>query len=488
MRSRIFKSGVITWIFILISSLIMSVNANSFPFSGKVLGTDSSVFVYVANVILDGGTPYLDTFDHKGPVIYLINVLGLLINKRYGLWVIEWITIAVIFAFAYKIARLMDCSRVVACIVVAVNALVMTLYFGGGNFTEEYACAFLMASLYFFVEYFKKGKTSTWKLIACGASFAAVFLLRINMVVLWGVMCVGVAIHCVKRRVTKDIFRFILWFVLGMMIVCVPIIVWFWMEGALTHFVEASLLFNFKYSSDPIRTSLDNKITSALLFFSGNPFIIAAPPLIYFCFSRKKLVDWLCFISLVLSVFSICTSGQTYEHYGMILCPLVVYSVSRTLNELQVFLGKSDIWKKWGVVTALLCMITVMFFGSVVTTVYSFLQMSYYPNPDDQEYQLAQIVMENTDESDKISVCGTHNSIYLLSGRRSVSRYSYQYPIAMIDPEIKADYLEDIGRLEAEVVLIDSDQFPLDDIIGIIETEYMKIAAVGNIGVYKKIP
>ena len=33
---------------------------------------DSSVFIYVAQGLLDGEIPYLDRWDHKGPLIYLL--------------------------------------------------------------------------------------------------------------------------------------------------------------------------------------------------------------------------------------------------------------------------------------------------------------------------------------------------------------------------------------------------------------------------------
>ena len=35
-------------------------------------GKDQSVFIYVAEGLLDGDIPYLDRMDHKGPLIYLL--------------------------------------------------------------------------------------------------------------------------------------------------------------------------------------------------------------------------------------------------------------------------------------------------------------------------------------------------------------------------------------------------------------------------------
>ena len=37
-----------------------------------------SIFMYVAQGILEGEVPYLDRWDHKGPLLYLINAVGLL--------------------------------------------------------------------------------------------------------------------------------------------------------------------------------------------------------------------------------------------------------------------------------------------------------------------------------------------------------------------------------------------------------------------------
>ncbi len=38
---------------------------------------DSGVFLYVDGQILDGRIPYRDVWDHKGPILYYLNALGL---------------------------------------------------------------------------------------------------------------------------------------------------------------------------------------------------------------------------------------------------------------------------------------------------------------------------------------------------------------------------------------------------------------------------
>lgn len=485
------KTGMIYGAFLLFSSLIMSINAAAFPFSGRLLGIDSSVFAYVARVIVDGGMPYIDTFDHKGPILYLINALGLLISERFGLWLIEWFFILITSFFVYKIARLMNCNRITSCAVVILNLLTLTYYFEGGNLVEEYACAFLMLSLYVFLEFFKTSHTNALKLILCGASFAIVCLLRLNMVVLWGVMCIGVLVYCIRMGMSKNLIGFILWFLVGMALIFVPIIIWLWTRGALTSFIEDYLLFNLSYSSDPARSSLKNKIGALVYFSTGIPIAVVAPILVFFCFNKqKKIVDWLCLIALGLSLLSICISGQKYKHYGMILCPIVVYAVSRLFADIEAklsFPSKADRWQRFGTALSILCAVLLLFSAPVITMATNILHMSTHHNPTIAEHQIAEIVKSNTSVDDKISVCGNRNIIYLLSERKSASKYSYQSPIASVDSKIKKEYLEDIKQLKPKVLVIYEDMFLYDDLLAIIEAGYEQIAVVGAAKVYQKI-
>src|SRR5215470_11276925 len=61
------------------------------PWLRPVLGRDSGVFLYAGSRILAGQVPYRDVWDHKGPLIYYIDALGLLIGhgSRWGVWLLE---------------------------------------------------------------------------------------------------------------------------------------------------------------------------------------------------------------------------------------------------------------------------------------------------------------------------------------------------------------------------------------------------------------
>ena len=134
-------------VFVLILAFIFSLNAITNLFCSNVDHTDIYVFQYIGRVILNGGMPYRDTFDHKGPLLYVLNALGLFISGKYGMWLIEFILLAVFFFFIYKTARLWGSIPGSILTLIIVSALLYK-YFTGGKFQEEFALPFICISLY----------------------------------------------------------------------------------------------------------------------------------------------------------------------------------------------------------------------------------------------------------------------------------------------------------------------------------------------------
>ncbi len=58
--------------------------------------SDSSVYLYIGQHLLKGAVPYRDTFDNKGPLLYLVNALGLTLGAGsfWGVYVLEYSLLA----------------------------------------------------------------------------------------------------------------------------------------------------------------------------------------------------------------------------------------------------------------------------------------------------------------------------------------------------------------------------------------------------------
>ncbi len=141
---------VIIWLAIAFLGLLTAVTLADNPFDVGNMYTDSAVYNYVGRVILRGGMPYKDCFDHKGPALYLINAFGQCISSKYGVWFLNLVFLTLTLGFAYKISKLYGCSKFISLTIIVFTMLGMIYYMHGGNTPEEYACCLIMISLYFF--------------------------------------------------------------------------------------------------------------------------------------------------------------------------------------------------------------------------------------------------------------------------------------------------------------------------------------------------
>jgi hypothetical protein len=75
---------------------------------------------------------------------------------------------------------------------------------------------------------------------------------------------------------------------------------------------------------------------------------------------------------------------------------------------------------------------------------------------------ISQLIDERTDESDVITVYGNWDLIYTAADRVSASKYSYQYPVAEVLPEINQEYFEDLEQSLPKIVVIESGRMDED--------------------------
>ena len=466
--------------FTVICAFLMSLSCSNNPFTVGNTGIDSSVFVYVGRTILNGGMPYRDSFDHKGPLIYLIDAFGQLINKDIGMWIVEVVFIYTIFFFAYKIARMTGCGNIKTMLVVTVTMVTLSYYFEGGNFTEEYACTFIMISLYIFLRYFTEGSVKAAEIVICGAAFAAVCMLRINMAALWAVMCIGVLIDCIRKRKGILLAKYLGLFLLGAAVVMIPIIIWLVINNSFEPFIKEYIYFNIVYSKS--EGSSRNILEAVHHFGTEGPVVLSIPIIGYFCLKRKEFADWLCEAAVILSVVLMSMSGRTYGHYGMILVPFVSYAFSLLLNE------SGDIKKNISLLMAGMCMIAMLLQLGVYRlasgVVKSVLHIEY--GETDDARAIVDVIRNNTDEDDKITVCGNWDQVYLLTDRMSASVYSYQDPISKVDIEIREEYLNDLKQLKAKMIVLNksSDWYKDKDLETIVNQNYELIQVVGSTELY----
>ncbi len=435
-KKLIIDFGIYLVILILAVIAAMESGLNMFNIE-KLPDYDSSVFKSIGYFMNHGLMPYKDLFDHKGPIIYLINYFGQFISN--GIWLFEIAFMFITILFLYKSARIY-CNKIYSLIATIVVSSVIPFYFSGGNLTEEYALPFITVSLFIFLDYFKNEKINIIRLIICGMCFGCVFLLRVNMISLWFVFSLSVLVKCIKEKKYNDILKFIIWFLLGALIISIPIIIWLYINGAFTDFIKDYFMFNFTYSGYAMTYQ---KIESIIFFMNKYLILIAFIIILYLVYKKKDFLNITYLICFIVTLLFISMSGRDYLHYGLVIVPLLIYPISILFKMIKNKNNDNLLL----VPLFLLCFIALPSWINTslnsfrIYNNYVFEELTYKEDP---VYLVSKYIKKNTNKNDKITVFGGKNNIYIISKRMPASKYTYQGPLIEVNSKIEEYYLSDL--------------------------------------------
>ena len=163
---------------------------------------------------------------------------------------------------------------------------------------------------------------------------------------------------------------------------------------------------------------------------------------------------------MIVTLLFLCLSGMSYGHYGMILVPVVVYPLSQLFAELER-LEIKQISKK------LILIINIYALSSIILPNWISLvssTASNYSNRDSYKISdivrtISSLIKENTTEDEAISVYGNWNIIYVISQRKHATRYSYQFPIGAVKPQIMDEYFEKLQEETPKIIIIAAGEY-----------------------------
>lgn len=245
---EIFKSEILIFaITFFITSITTLLSINS-PFSKVFPWLDSSGFLYDGKSLLSGLIMYNDFFDHKGPLIFVINAFGLLIGGIKGVWLLEFISILLFLYFSCK-SIILFADKKTAIFSVILLSVFMPYYLDIGNFTESFSLIFIGISLYIFTNYFysKSYKINFFKSVVLGICFMGVLLLRPNVAVLWVIFFPVLFFDLINKKEIKQSYLLILNVIIGCIIMFFPYIIYFTIHDVWGEFYYQYILLNFVY-------------------------------------------------------------------------------------------------------------------------------------------------------------------------------------------------------------------------------------------------
>lgn len=310
------KIEIIVWSFWILISIVFILLTSYFtsPLYNDY-GGDSAIFMLIGKGILAGQVPYVDIFDHKGPVLFFIEALGQsIIPGRLGMCIFEMLCCSISLIVIYNIARCFV-NRKLSMIVPFFYLYLLRITLNGGNLSEEYSLPLCLICIWFAIKYAISGNEEHPPKYAFlyGASFMLIALIRINNAVALVSIVLTITIFlCIKKRF-NNLFANIIGFIGGMLLIFIPISIYFIVHGAFYEMIRGTFIFNYIYATNiKVKT---NVLYMRLALFPCLTGIAGA--IVYWLKNRKLLLPVITILISILTFMSI-GFGNDFLHYLML--------------------------------------------------------------------------------------------------------------------------------------------------------------------------
>lgn len=376
---------------------------------------DSQVYLYSGLQLLNGKILYKELFDHKGPIMHLIEMVGLLISPNkttYGVWIVQYILLLGSFAplFFYWTKKL---SPFVALssglILISWIYRFMTI---GDNIPELYSVAFVTLSIYFSFQILFEQNNIRRNAICLGITSSMLIMIKLNFVIIVFPMLIWILIDSHKNK--KHLSTF-LNFTIGSMIVLLPIIIYFYLNNALAYAFEAIWTFNFSYIKSNALTWWQS--IHEVFFKQKNYFLwiclLIIPLKLLFAIKNKTeglvLFSTVCFSILILVAMP--GRGNESRHYLIPLAPIFAWMVVWLVQDVKPFF-------EYVLLISCLYFIKPMIIDSIN-------QHNKFASFD----SCSDFILKHKKDQESLLVIGNHSSAYWQLQMNSPFRFFYTYPI-----------------------------------------------------------
>jgi len=284
-------------------------------------GFDSTVFKNMGVIILQGKTPYVDYFDHKGPILYFIQALGQwLYAGRIGIFMLQVLNLWGICVFLFKMAGLLV-SRAKACLMLFPALAVYLLFICEGNHTQEWGL--LPVSIVSFLALrfmtYQRHEPFSWQVaFIFGLCFGYVFYIQPNDAVAQiGGLLTGIGLYLLYHKRYNDVLRLVGGFSGAVVFVTLPLFCYFASRHALADWYYGMITHNKLYAggvSNMLHVFLNTHHIAVCLLYIGL--------LVLAWRNGFSIWIWLFAPQCILAMFVLGERGSL--HYYLIFIPVIV--------------------------------------------------------------------------------------------------------------------------------------------------------------------
>lgn len=408
--------------FVLLSLLLVSVavllQSPLAPYANGCVDNDSSIFITVARSMMDGNILYRDVTDHKGPLVFIMDALGLWLAKGrlVGIWFLEVLSLYVASLFTYRTAQLLF-DRIASWVATCLSLFFLIPVLMGGNLTEEWALPYIAIALYVFVKHLTSGKELTYtQLFVLSLTFVMAFLLKATYVCVWCAFGFVILVGLLKNRKYKEAMKYVGCMGVSVVLVALPFVGYFAYHDALQEAYYWMVEFNTQYSATE---SVLSNLFFCLQILMGIRFLPMVVMLTFFFmlfngdYKKNRLIWYGCVLTMVLTAYT-CAIGGRYEHYHIVFSPLLVLVYGYLLHRLQM----DTVAKRLAMMILITGCGAVFMIKKVANGNYHYVYENRTVN------EVVKRIREHSSPGDTMMGDGSiHRAIYVYADRKCVNKY-----------------------------------------------------------------
>ena len=305
---------------------------------GAWIGSDNAMYLTMGTALAKGYAPYSEIFDHKGPMLFLLQMLPQMFTDGYSTLSVFVQEVLFLWAGLLVLARMAKRLSIKPLALQLVYLAIYAPLLDGGNLTEEYANLFTLIGLDAMLAVFGEGlgregeKKLFMPALVMGASAMFSFLTRANnaLPLLGAVGALSVYLIATKRF--AGLGRCAAGFLLGCAVVCVPVVLWLVHHGALEDAIYGAFVHNMMYAETQglsrVHTLLFEPYGHYAIFMAA---LACLGALLSFVRTKRWPLAMAMIAGAACGGFAGFISHKFYNHYLMLSAPMTALGAAQVL-------------------------------------------------------------------------------------------------------------------------------------------------------------
>lgn len=213
---------------------------------------DANVYMTIGNAMLSGRELYVDIFDHKGPVLYLMHEMAAILSRNsfVGIYIVEVICSFFFMWYSLRTMRLFTSSKITLPLTCLLGWLTVSSdLFYYGDSVEEFSLPILAHCLYFMLRFARNRQTPLWwQSLIMGFGLGLIFWTKFNILFFYIGGILALTFIAWHHQQIKELRHIVLWVTAGVMITTTAVLSYFVVHGTVEALIDSYFMVNiFQY-------------------------------------------------------------------------------------------------------------------------------------------------------------------------------------------------------------------------------------------------